>query len=174
MVTSCRSRNDMQWIFFKLTPSIGSAKMKKPIFKALTASLIVCTLSLAGYLVGETVELPPMTTWTVEESNSTRSIPADRAIERQIRALTGRDPMNAASMNFQHEPPWLYGVRTQDGWVVPGVSTDSPMLGMGFPVKIISWTGETANGARHKKLDQVATEYALKYNRQTEIISLTN
>ena len=97
-------------------------------------------------------------------------------MDRQIRALTERDPVETASMNYlQGDGPWYYGVRTKDGWVVPGFAPDSVVLTERmFPVRIISWTGEAGKGARYEALDRAAVEYATKYNQRMDVILCTN
>ena len=145
------------------------------IHRILIAALVICLLSLAGYLVGKWAEPPTIATWNLEESTTINTPPTDRLIEKQIRALTQLDPVQTAAYNFQNVDAWLYALKTKDGWTVPGIPPTSYTLTSGLlKVKIIAWTGNPAQGPQHQELDRAATDYATKYNQRTEVILCTN
>ena len=141
----------------------------RPIHRILIAALVIGILSLAGHLVGKWAEPPTIATWNLEESTTINTPPTDRLIEKQIRALTQLNPNEAAGINYHQEKPWLYAIKTKNGWTVPGVEPGSFILTSGlFTVKIISWTSDPANGTRQQELNRAATEYATRYNQYTE------
>jgi len=126
-----------------------------------------------GYLVGRWVRTPQVVTQTVEESAAELSPPSHQMVLSQIRALTERDPTDAASEVFLNEDPWVYGVRSGGALLVPGIPKDSKILTDGIlPVKVIAWTG--LKGANLSELDGAAKRYAEAFNRVTVQILLTN
>ncbi len=149
--------------------------MKKVPIKILALCLGVGVLTLGGYLVGHWGQIPEVETWTREESVTETGAPSERAILKQIRALTERSPVGAARSVWHREDPWLYGVRSESGLTVPGIPNDDPVLAKGMmPVKVIAWSGGTTGGDSSKELDRVAVKYAEAYNLETDLILKTN
>jgi hypothetical protein len=149
--------------------------MKKVSLNILALCLGIGVLTLGGYLVGRWGRIPEVETWSRQESVAETGAPSERAIMRQIRALTERSPIGAARSVWHQEDPWLYGVRSESGLTVPGIPNDDPVLTNGIlPVRVIAWSGGTTGGDSTKELDRVAVKYAEAYNVETDLILKTN
>lgn len=149
--------------------------MKKVPRKILALCLGIGVLTLGGYLVGRSGRIPEVKTWTMDEFGSVTGAPSERAIMKQIRALTERSPIGAARSVWHREDPWLYGVRTESGLTVPGIPNADPVLAIGIlPVRVIAWSGGTEDGHSAKELDRVAVKYAKAYNIETDLILKTH
>jgi|GEM_PF-5959434 len=149
--------------------------MKKSTIRIVAVALGIFILMFSGYLVGRWVQIPQVVTHTVEESATEASPPSDQLVSRQIRALTERNPIEAAREVWSHEDPWVYGMISGGSLLVPGIPNDSPIItDKILPVKVIAWTGLKGSGAGLTMLDGVAERYAEAYNLETDRILCTN
>ncbi len=149
--------------------------MKKPTISIIAITLGVCVLTLGGYLVDRWFQIPQVETRAVEDSATVVNPPSHRMVARQIRALTERNPMEAARDVWFRDDPWVYGMISGGKLLVPGIPNDSPiMTDRIVPVRVIAWTGLTAPGASSSALDLAAERYAEAFNLETVRILATN
>ena len=149
--------------------------MKMSIPRISILCVVIGVLSLTGWFIASMIIVPDVATGPVASALVDIGTPSDRIITKQIKALSERNPEEAAAIVWLHEDPWLYGVRSADGWIVPGVADDSPVLTERvLPVRVISWTGGTLKSKKGAELDRMAKQYAERYNAKTVTIMSSN